>query len=73
MFGLQYFADDISRWLDAVLHGDEMSPRDNIRLVSSRFFGSSIIASPLDYSTEDLEGSSQQILDCKVAQGMSGG
>jgi hypothetical protein len=52
--GLQYMADDFTRWLDTVLSGDDMSARDNIKLVSSRFFGPPISTSPMDMSVAEM-------------------
>lgn len=52
--GLQYMADDFTQWLDTVLSGDDMSARDNIKLVSSRFFGPPVSSSPMNMSVAEM-------------------
>lgn len=38
--GLQYFADDITQWLDGAFgDGSRPKPRDDLKLIGSRFFG----------------------------------
>ena len=69
--GLQYLADDLGTWLDSVIHGENLSTRDNIKLVSSRFFGPTSIASPLDFSLDQLESLHSQTLQVDIGTGQS--
>lgn len=69
--GLQYLADDFGKWLDSAIHGDDISTRENIKLVSSRFFGPASIAVPLELSLDQLKGLRGRILHMDVASGQS--
>ncbi|OXG22622.1 hypothetical protein C366_00940 [Cryptococcus neoformans Tu401-1] len=39
--GLQYFADDVTRWLDVAFADGSAKPRDELKMIGSRFFGGS--------------------------------
>jgi hypothetical protein len=65
--GMQYLADDLSLWLDSIANGEDLSTRDNIKLVSSRFFGPMSTVSPMDISVERLEGLQRKTLRLEIA------
>ncbi|WVQ71457.1 hypothetical protein IAR50_000994 [Cryptococcus sp. DSM 104548] len=41
VIGLQYFADDTTRWLDGTFSDGSAKPRDELKMIGSRFFGGS--------------------------------
>lgn len=59
--GLQFFADDMTHWLDGAFgDGSAPRPRDDLKMIGSRFFGSkasSSASSSGDYDEEDDFGS----------------
>ncbi|CAK9781050.1 hypothetical protein CC85DRAFT_269388 [Cutaneotrichosporon oleaginosum] len=59
--GLQFFADDMTHWLDGAFgDGSAPKPRDDLKMIGSRFFGSkssSSASSTGDYDDEDDFGS----------------
>ncbi|GMK55469.1 hypothetical protein CspeluHIS016_0205250 [Cutaneotrichosporon spelunceum] len=59
--GLQFFADDMTHWLDGAFgDGSTPKPRDDLKMIGSRFFGSkasSSASSSGDYDDEDDFGS----------------
>lgn len=59
--GLQFFADDMTHWLDGAFgDGSAPRPRDDLKMIGSRFFGSkasSSASSSGDYDDEDDFGS----------------
>ncbi|BEJ01025.1 hypothetical protein CcaverHIS631_0508820 [Cutaneotrichosporon cavernicola] len=59
--GLQFFADDMTHWLDGAFgDGSATRPRDDLKMIGSRFFGSkasSSASSSGDYDEEDDFGS----------------
>lgn len=54
--GLQFFADDITHWLDGAFgDGSAPRPRDDLKMIGSRFFGSKGSSSVSSSTTDDLE------------------
>ena len=54
--GLQFFADDITHWLDGAFgDGSAPKPRDDLKLIGSRFFGSKGSSSASSSAIEDDE------------------
>lgn len=56
--GLQFFADDLTHWLDGAFgDGSAPKPRDDLKMIGSRFFGSkaSSSASSSDDEVEDAK------------------
>jgi autophagy-related protein 2 len=55
--GLQFFADDITHWLDGAFgDGSAPKPRDDLKMIGSRFFGSKGSSSASSSTEEDEEG-----------------
>lgn len=54
--GLQFFADDITHWLDGAFgDGSAPKPRDDLKMIGSRFFGSKASSSASSSAEEDEE------------------
>jgi len=54
--GLQFFADDITHWLDGAFgDGSAPRPRDDLKMIGSRFFGSKGSSSASSSTEEDDE------------------
>jgi len=54
--GLQFFADDITHWLDGAFGDDSApKPRDDLKMIGSRFFGSKGSSSASSSAIEDDE------------------
>jgi autophagy-related protein 2 len=54
--GLQFFADDITHWLDGAFgDGSAPKPRDDLRMIGSRFFGSKASSSASSSAIDDDE------------------
>lgn len=54
--GLQFFADDITHWLDGAFRdGSAPKPRDELKMIGSRFFGGSKGSSSSSSAAEDEE------------------
>ena len=54
--GLQFFADDITHWLDGAFgDGSAPRPRDDLKMIGSRFFGSKASSSASSSAEEDEE------------------
>ena len=54
--GLQFFADDITHWLDGAFgDGSAPKPRDDLKMIGSRFFGSKGSSSASSSTVEDDE------------------
>lgn len=54
--GLQFFADDITHWLDGAFgDGSAPKPRDDLKMIGSRFFGSKGSSSASSSAEEDDE------------------
>lgn len=54
--GLQFFADDITHWLDGAFgDGSAPKPRDDLKMIGSRFFGSKASSSASSSADEDDE------------------
>ncbi len=57
--GLQFFADDITHWLDGAFgDGSAPKPRDDLKMIGSRFFGSKGSSSASSSAFEDEEDDS---------------
>ena len=57
--GLQFFADDITHWLDGAFgDGSRPKPRDELKMIGSRFFGSKASSSASSSAIEDEEDES---------------
>jgi autophagy-related protein 2 len=53
--GLQFFADDMTHWLDGAFGDDSApKPRDDLRMIGSRFFGGSKASSSASSSLIDV-------------------
>ncbi|WVW83423.1 hypothetical protein I302_105443 [Kwoniella bestiolae CBS 10118] len=72
--GLQFFADDITHWLDGAFgDGSAPKPRDDLKMIGSRFFGapgSTRGSSSASSSTEDEDDSdlSATILKLEISE-----
>lgn len=54
--GLQFFADDITHWLDGAFgDGSAPKPRDDLKMIGSRFFGSKASSSTSSSAEEEEE------------------
>jgi autophagy-related protein 2 len=54
--GLQFFADDITHWLDGAFgDGSAPKPRDDLKMIGSRFFGSKASSSASSSAIEEDE------------------
>lgn len=54
--GLQFFADDITHWLDGAFgDGSAPKPRDDLKMIGSRFFGSKASSSASSSAEDDEE------------------
>lgn len=54
--GLQFFADDMTHWLDGAFgDGSAPRPRDDLKMIGSRFFGSKASSSASSSAVEDEE------------------
>ncbi|GFZ46386.1 Autophagy-related protein 2 [Saitozyma sp. JCM 24511] len=52
--GLQFFADDITHWLDGAFgDGSAPKPRDDLKMIGSRFFGSKASSSASSSAIDD--------------------
>ncbi|TXT13731.1 hypothetical protein VHUM_01098 [Vanrija humicola] len=52
--GLQFFADDITHWLDGAFgDGSAPKPRDDLKMIGSRFFGSKASSSASSSAVDD--------------------
>jgi len=52
--GLQFFADDLTHWLDGAFgDGSRPKPRDELKMIGSRFFGSKASSSASSSAIED--------------------
>ncbi|KAL1411170.1 autophagy-related protein 2 [Vanrija albida] len=52
--GLQFFADDITHWLDGAFgDGSAPKPRDDLKMIGSRFFGSKASSSGSSSAVDD--------------------
>lgn len=71
--GLQYFADDITQWLDGALgDGVQPIPREDIKMIGSRFFGTRV--SSEDSEEDGLDGmDGEQSGSLKVQLSVSNG
>ncbi|ODO11399.1 hypothetical protein I350_00178 [Cryptococcus amylolentus CBS 6273] len=54
--GLQYFADDTTRWLDGTFSDGSARPRDELKMIGSRFFGGSKGSEASSEVEEEEEG-----------------
>ncbi|ORX39665.1 hypothetical protein BD324DRAFT_648300 [Kockovaella imperatae] len=54
--GLQFFADDLTHWLDGAFgDGSRPKPRDELKMIGSRFFGSKGSSSASSSVVEDVD------------------
>lgn len=61
--GLQFFADDMTHWLDGAFgDGSAPKPRDDLKMIGSRFFGSKASSSASSSGEEDEEEDSRATL-----------
>ena len=69
--GLQFFADDITHWLDGAFgDGSRPRPRDELKMIGSRFFGSkgSSSASSSAIEESENEGAGATVLQVIVSE-----
>lgn len=69
--GLQFFADDMTHWLDGAFgDGSAPKPRDDLKMIGSRFFGSkaSASASSSDDELEDEEDTTVTLFRISVSE-----
>lgn len=61
--GLQFFADDITHWLDGAFgDGSAPKPRDDLKMIGSRFFGSKGSSSASSSAEEEEDDSTATVL-----------
>jgi autophagy-related protein 2 len=67
--GLQFFADDITHWLDGAFgDGSAPRPRDDLKMIGSRFFGSKGSSSSSAEEDEDVETTAATVLRLFVTE-----
>ncbi|EIW70236.1 hypothetical protein TREMEDRAFT_30206 [Tremella mesenterica DSM 1558] len=67
--GLQFFADDITHWLDGAFgDGSSPRPRDDLKMIGSRFFGSKASSSASSSTYDDDDSTAATILRLSVSE-----
>nr|ODN96840.1 hypothetical protein L204_03549 [Cryptococcus depauperatus CBS 7855] len=55
VIGLHYLADDLTRWLDGAITNSNAKPRDELKMIGSRFFGESRSSEASSEVDEEIE------------------
>lgn len=69
--GLQFFADDLTHWLDGAFgDGSRPKPRDELKMIGSRFFGSKASSSTSSsmFDEDDNETTSATVIRVQVTE-----